>query len=445
MASSKALLAATLAAVALASTACGSPNAAHEAGGGAASSGASDSASTAKALGVDLAKCGSDPTAKLGIDVKVGQTFAMSGGPATAFAPVGAGVKAGFQSFNDTGNFRTKFNLIQADDAFAPDKALTATQQLIDKDKVSAMAVTIGTPQVLAVRPLLNAECVPMLSGQAGGASANAPAKFPWTVPFTLPSTVDARIWVENIVAKYPDGAKVAMFHSNDSPGKQFFEAVKKYMAGTKSTIVSEQTIENTDAAAPASQVTSMRSSGASVLIAAPTGSGCASLMKEVAGQGWKPTFYISSQCQATLFDAAGTAANGVLVNGIIKDPTRAPYNNDPDVVAAVAQLRKFAPSAPVNYSTILGMMYASPFFAASKQAAASPLGLSRLGILQAATHMTFQPPLALPGVKYQLDYPKDQVAMEAAQLQQYDAASKTFTKVKLYDFEGQMTGVASS
>jgi branched-chain amino acid transport system substrate-binding protein len=442
----KPLLAASLVVVALFGAACSST--APGGGGGNnnnTGSGGAAAEAAAKALGIDLSKCSTDPTAKLGSTVKVGQTYAMSGGPATAFAPVGQGVKVGVENFSATSGLSSKFQLIQADDQFAPDKALTATQQLIDQDKVAAMTTTIGTPSVLAIRPLLDTECVPLIGGAAGGASADQPSKFPWTVPFTLPSAVDARIWVQSISDKFPAGAKVAMFYANDASGKEFLAAVKHYISSTKSTLVSTQSIEDTDAAAPASQVTTLRSSGATVLLAAPTGSQCVSLMKEVAGQGWKPTFYMSGTCSTSLFDLAGASANGVYVNQYVKDPTRAPYNTDPAVVAAVAALKKYSPSTAINNSSVAGMMYPSPLFEAIKQASSSPLGLTRLGLLQAATHMTFQPDLLIPGIKYSLDYPKDEVAMEAGDLTQYKASNKTFANIKLYSFEGQMTGVASS
>lgn len=414
---------------------------------GAASGSSADVAATdAKALGIDLSKCATDPTPRLASGtVNLGETYAMSGGPATAFAPIGQGVKASVQNFNDTSGLPVKFNLIQADDQFAPDKALTATQQLIQQSNVAAMTTTIGTPSVLAVAPLLNSSCVPLIPASAGGAEANTPTKNPWTIPFTLPSAVDARIWVQNINDKFPSGAKIAMFYSNDATGKNYLTAIKHYLADTKSTIVSTQTIEDSDAAAPASQVTTMRTSGATVLIAAPTGSQCPTVIKEAAGQGWKPTFYMSSGCSSSLIDLAGAAADGLYVNQFVKDPTRAPYNTDPAVVAAVAVLKKYSPSTPLSSSSLVGVMYPTILFEAIKKAINSPLGLSRLGILQAATHMSYQPDLLIPGVTYSLNYPKDVVAMEAGELTQYKASDKTFTPIKLYNFEGQMTGVASS
>jgi branched-chain amino acid transport system substrate-binding protein len=434
------LLIVAVVAVALMGAACSSTP-----GGSTRSSGSSSSAdAVAKALGIDLSKCALDPTQRLSGTVKLGQTYPMSGGPAAAFAPLGHGVKASVENFSATSGLPVKFDLIQADDQFAPDKALTATQKLIQQDKVSAMTTTIGTPSVVAIRPLLEQNCIPLIAGAATGASANQPSKYPWAVAFTLPSAVDTKVWATHIASKFPNGAKVAMFYSDNASGQDYYKSFKQYLGQTKSKIVSTQTIQDTDSAAPASQVTTMKASGANVLVAAPTGAQCATLMQTTAAAGWKPTFYMTWACSSSLFDLAGSAANGVYVNKIVKDPTRAPYNNDPAVKSAVAILKQYAPGATITDQSLIGMMFTEPLFDAIKSAEKSPLGLSRLGLLQAATHMSFQPDLLIPGVKYQLNYPTDEVAMEAAQLTQYKAADKTFTYDKLYNFEGQMTGLAS-
>ena len=49
-----------------------------------------------------------------------------------------------------------------------------------------------------------------------------------------------------------------------------------------------------------------------------------------------------------------------------------------------------------------------------------------------------------LPGVIYSLNYLKDEVAMESAQLSTFNAASGQWQKVKVYNFNGQTTGEAS-
>jgi branched-chain amino acid transport system substrate-binding protein len=395
-------------------------------------------------MGIDLSKCASDPTKAVSTPIQAGEAFPKSGGPAAIFAPIGAGVTTAI-AVNNADSSKTQIKLTQVDDQFDPAKTLTAAKQLIDQDKVAALTSVLGTSNIIGLNPLLNSECVPLIAAQAGGAEANAPKTNPWTVIWTLPSAVDARIWVDDVTAKHPEGAKIAVFTANDSSGKDYLAAVKHYVAGTKNKIVSTQTIEDTDSAAPSSQVTTMRSSGANVLMSAPTGGQCIAEMKEVAAQGWKPTQYMSYTCPASLFDLTGAAANGVFLNQYIKDPTRAPYNTDPAVVAAKAALAKYAKGTDATTTSFGGLVYEEALLKTVENAKQSALGLSRLGLLEAATHLEYQSTLMIAGITFHLDYPKDEVAMEGAQISSYKAASKTFTYGKLYNYDGQMTGVASS
>lgn len=433
----------TLAVVGIAAltTACGSTAPGGDSGG---SSGSNSEATTAaKALGIDLNKCATDPTKAVSAPVPVGETFPKSGGPAAIFAPIGAGVSTAIAQNNDTAG-STQLKLTQVDDQFDPAKTLTGAKQLIDQDNVAALTSILGTSNIIGLNSLLNSECVPLIAAQAGGVEANTPKTNPWTVIWTLPSAVDARIWVDAATAKYPSGAKIAVFTANDSSGKDYLNAIKHFVKGTKHKIVSTQTIENTDSAAPSSQVTTMRNSGANVLMSAPTGGQCISEMKEVAAQGWNPTHYMSYTCPSSLFDLTGAAADGVFLNQYVKDPTRAPYNTDPAATAATAALAKYSPSTPANTTSFGGLIYEEALIKAVEAAKGSKLGISRLGLLQAATHMDYQPDLTITGVKFHLNYPDDEVAMEGAQLSSYQAATKTFDYGKLYNYDGKMTGVAS-
>jgi branched-chain amino acid transport system substrate-binding protein len=423
----------------LVTVACSSPTKDNSASGSTGGSDANAAAAAAKALGVDLTKCPTDPTKKFGTEINVGNTIPQTGPVGAVLGVIGTALKAAFDADNASYGLKTKFNLVTKDDAFSPDKALTSTQNLLDEDKVDLMSTVIGTAQVAGVRSVLNDDCVPLIPGVSGGASANNPSKFPWTVAFTLPFATDARIWLADVTAKHPNGAKIAVLYANNESGKDYLAAIKKYAGINK--IVATQSIEATDTGSPSSQVTTLRGSGADVLLAGVAASQCATSMKEVAAQGWKPAFYMSSSCGSGTFDIAGPAANGVFINTYFKDPTRGQFVSDPDMLAAVAALKKADPNATINNTSMGAFNYAQIIFEAAKIAEASPLGLSRLGMLQAVTHMDIQLKLVLPGIHFKLDGLKDQVAMEAAVLTAYDTASKQFNNVKLYDFEGQMTG----
>jgi branched-chain amino acid transport system substrate-binding protein len=434
-------LLAAMVVVALTSAGCGSPP-----GSSGAESSADDPAAVAaaKELGINLKDCPTDVTAKFGAEVNVGASLPLSGGPAaTAFAGLADGMNAAFDEANANLGLATKFKLVVKDDQFLPDKALAAAQELVQKDQVEAMSGILGTPQVLADRDLLNKECVPMVPAVGGGSVLVDPVNHPWAVPLTQPFSLDTRIWVEHVNEVHPDGVKIALFTGNTASGKDYATNVKKWLAatGSKSKIVVEDTIEGVDAAAPSSQVTTMRNSGADVLMAAPTGAQCISLMTELANQGWTPETYLTGTCFSTgLFAAAGAAGDKVMVALYLKDPDSPRFKNDADVKRIVGAMEKYVPDAKINTTTLSGYMVAESFAQAAKGAASSDLGLSRLGLMQAAHHLNYHPAQFLDGVNVKLDGADDPFAVEASELNSWNAKTRAFEPIKLYDFEGQLS-----
>ena len=441
----------TVAITVIAAAACSSPS--NDGGGGngtqsTSSSSASAAQTAARELGIDLSKCPTNITMPLTGTIKVGTTLAETGPEAAALAPVGVGEKAAIANLNATSGLPVKFSLIQQDDQFNPAMTLSATQQLIQADNVELLDGTIGTANIEAIQPLTNQYCMPLIAGNAGGATADQPSKYPFITTWSLPSYVDVKVWVQYVKDHFPAGAKVAVFTGDTDTGQDYLNAIHSLIKGTNITIVSSTTIEPTDAAAPASQVTTMKASGANVLFAAPSPSGqCAGIIDQVAAQGWKPAaFMLTSQCSTlALVQPAAKAAQGVLCDLYINDPTATSAASDPGLQQIVAAVKKYEPGQPLSGSTMAGYSAIEVLFKAAEQAAKSPLGLSRLGILYAATHMTFQSSTMLPGVIYSFNYLKDEVAMESAQLSTFNSASGQWQKVQVYNFNGQTTGEASS
>lgn len=431
-------LAATLSALAL--SACGGAPGGDDGGGG---SGDDAATAAAEALGIDLADCPADVTDVLPGTANVGLTLPLTGGPATAFAVLGPGAEAALEEANDTAGFDTQFTLLQKDDQFLPDKTLAATQELIQKDKVVGMTGVTGTAGVMAIRDLLKQDCIPGIALPAGGSGAADP-DYPEVVQGALPFSLDVRIWVESVNENYPDGAKIATFIGNTESGKDYTAQIDRWLEETdsKSEIVDAETIEAADAASPASQVTTMRNSDADVLFAAPTGAQCISMMTEMANQGWKPDTYLTTNCAASAyFGAAGDAADGVYAVQAFKDINSPRFADDAGVAEVKAALEKYSPKADVtNTTTYSGYTYGEAFVEAAKIAAASDLGLSKLGLIVAGRSLDFHSPMMVDGVDFTVDGLTDMVPIESAELNQWSVAEGGFTQGKLYGFEGELT-----
>lgn len=398
-------------------------------------------------MGIDLSKCPTDITKPLTGTVKVGTTLALTGPVAPALAPLGAGEKAAIEDLNATSGLPLKFALTVKDDQFAPDKTAVAAQELMQSDKVDVMDGTVGTANVAAVQPLAQKYCVPLIAGNAGGTSINNPQKYPFTTLWGSPSYVDVKGWFQYLQDKYPNGAKIALMTANTDSGLNYLAAANDLAKGSKFKIVSKTTLDATDTNVPSSQVTKMKASGATVLLASVSpGPQCSSLVNEVAQQGWKPnTFMITNSCSTlALMTPAGKAAQGVLTNLWLNDPSGSTATSDGGLQKIIAAIKKYQPGQPLNGSTVAGYSVIEVLFKAAEQAKTSDLGLSRLGILYAAWHLTFHTSAWLPGLVYSLDFPKDEVNLEAEQLSSFDAKAGQWQKIKIYDFNSQLTGKAS-
>ncbi|MBS42457.1 MAG: hypothetical protein CMH83_04675 [Nocardioides sp.] len=399
--------------------------------------------SAAEELGMDLADCPAGVTEPLPAEANVGLTLPLTGGPATAFAVLGPGAQAALEEANATAGLDTSFNVIQKDDQFLPDKTLAATQELVQKDQVVAMTAVVGTAGVMAIRDILREDCVPGVSMAAGGVGAIDP-EYPEIVQGVVPFTLDARIWVEAVNERYPDGAKIATFIGNTESGKDYGEQIDRWLeeTGSASEIVSAETIEAADAASPSSQVTTMRNSGADVLFAAPTGGQCISMLTEMANQGWEPETFLTTNCaSSTYFGAAGPAADGVQTVQSFKDINSPRFAGDEGIAAVRDALTEYAPDADVeNTTTYSGYFYAETLVEAAKAAAESDLGLSQLGIIYAARHLDFHSPLLIDGVDFTVNGTEDMVPIEAAELNTWSVDDGGFVQGELYDFEGELT-----
>lgn len=442
----KRILPAAFLAVALGTTAaCGSPTGDEPTGSGSASS---EAVEAAEELGIDLSQCPTDITEPLTGTIQIGTTLAQTGPAAVAFAPVTVGLQAAVAELNETADLPVDFELTVMDDQFAPERSRSGAQELIQSDGVDFLVAVIGTPNVAAVRDVAEQYCVPLIAANAGGRSANEVSNFPFTTVWSLPSYVDVKSWVARMESQFPDGGEIAVLTANNDTGNDYLEAIDDQLEGTNLSVVSRTTIEANDTAPPSSQVATMRASGADILLAVPTASGqCAAVINEVANAGWEPdAFFMSSQCQNTsLIRPAGAAAEGVLLNLYTKDPNAPGAESDPDVQAVVAAVQDYQPGAQMYGSTMTGYSGVEVLYRAAEEAARSPLGLSRLGLLYAATHMTFEPITSVDGVTYSTNYPDDQVAMESGQLSRFDAASGAWVPVETFDFDGETTGSASS
>jgi len=429
--------------------ACSSDKKTDTGGAAASSNGAGSGGGGGSAFKVDTSNCPPEATQKIEGTVKIGTTMPLSGGPAAAaFAPVAEGLKAYINDAN-TKNLvpGVKLELTIEDDQFNPTLTTPAVDKLLDQTGVNLMTGMIGTANGLAVRDTLNSECVPQLFNNSGDPRWGQAKDFPWSTGILTPYNTETSIYVEDMKKQFPDGATAAVFNVNSDFGQDYKDQFEKLASDAKINIVDTQTIEGTDSAPPTSQVTSIAGKKPDIILAVPLGAQCPAFLKEVANAkattpGWQPRIYLTATCASTLLLAlSGEAANGIIteVTGIdVADPKNA---SNPKVVDYKAIMTAAGFPADGDFATASAGWAVGEFTVeVLKEAAASPDGLTRASIINAARALDYHPSLAREGLQFKTNGTDDPYLNEECQVVQYDATSKTYTDLGsiVTQFEGK-------
>jgi branched-chain amino acid transport system substrate-binding protein len=353
--------------------------------------------------------------------IVIGGTVPITG-PAALFGSVGRGADAYFKYVNAHGGVNgRKIKYVYRDDAYDPSKTVQLTRELVENDKVFAIFSTIGTDNTIATTDYLNAAKVPQLFAGTGAARVGDAAKtHPWTMGY-LPSFRAEGAIYGRAIAKQA-GAKVAVLYEASDFGKDMTTGLKKGLGAKASAVVAEQAYQPTDTSID-SQMSTLRASGANVLVLNVTPQYAILAYLAAHKFGWRPKIYLSSVCiSPNVMDivraSVGQEVNGSQSIAFVKDPTDTAWAKDPAVVLYRSILKKYAPDAkPEDVYNFYGMGVAYTMVDALKHAGKNP---TRASLLKAAQHLDETNPFMRPGVKIATS-PTDYYPISKAQLVRYD------------------------
>ena len=283
-------------------------------------------------------------------EVRIGSTAPLSD-PMSVASAVTKSFAAYFEKINgeEGGINGRKIKVITGDDGNAPSRAVEETRKLIEQNGVLFMATAAGTAPQLAVQRYLNDRKVPQLFPASSAPAFYDPQKSPWTVGFGPSHYSEGRL-IGKYVSETLPRAKIAVLFQNDDFGTEFLRGAKETLSnGT--TIVAQQSY---DAANPKvdSQITSLQSSGAEVLLAFATETAATQAIRHAAEIGWKPKIFvpaISSSVSRVLQPAGLENSKRVFTATYAKDPTS--WANDPDVKEFAAWMKKYNASVDIHES----------------------------------------------------------------------------------------------
>ena len=156
---------------------------------------------------IDTSTCppGSDTTGVTGDTITIGTSLPQSGLYA-AFSAILDGEQAYIDYTNANGGVtvagkKYQIKLVAKDDAYVASKTVTNVQSLLTDDHVFALLNVVGTKNNLAIRDLVNRECVPDLFA-ASGATQWGNHKFPWLIGSELvPYPLEVKTFVDYLKA----------------------------------------------------------------------------------------------------------------------------------------------------------------------------------------------------------------------------------------------------
>jgi branched-chain amino acid transport system substrate-binding protein len=394
---------------------------------------------------VDTEACADADAANAPIEgtVEIGSVMPLSGGvAAAAFAPIADGFRAYIDHANEEGLLEgLELELSIEDDQYREDLTLAAVTTLIDAG-IDLFSGIIGAPNNMAVRDLLNDDCIPQLNALnvlTGSSEWGDVADHPWTTGLLVPYTVEAKVYAAQLRELHPGGATVALFYVDSDLGHLYADAFRDVADDFGLEIVEEQTVDAADTNPPISQVANIASAAPDAIVAVPLGAGCITFLAElgaaIASAGdWTPDTFITSTCaNSRILAAAGAAADGVYTSANLRDPSDPAEADQPGVREFVEYMTSIDRQDIIATAGV-GWTTGEVTVAIIEQAMASPDGLTRASIINAARDLTFVPSLGRDGVELRSDGEADPHLAESLQVLQYAAGTGstpgTFTDV---------------
>jgi branched-chain amino acid transport system substrate-binding protein len=337
---------------------------------------------------VDTSTCTSDLTTGVNGDtIKFGTSLPTSG-LYSAFEEIGFGEQAFFDYTNANGGVeiagkKYKLELVAKDDAYDAQKTVTNVQSLISDDKVFGLFNVVGTKNNLAIRNLINQECVPLLFAASGATQWGNP-DFPWLIGSELvPYPLEVQAFVDYLKANKPD-ATIAVLRANDDFGRSYSETLDELVQGTQLKVVQTEEYDSSGFAVE-TQVNSLAATNADAFLVAGTLLACPGALNAAAAADWKPITYVSGTCASkTLLN--GPNADGVLTVAPLLDPADPANGSNPGMKLYAEQVKKYEPKADTTNSIVLYGWTTAALLVKTLEAAEK---LDRGSVMEAARTLT--------------------------------------------------------
>jgi ABC-type branched-subunit amino acid transport system substrate-binding protein len=268
---------AVLTAVALAAAGCSSSG--SSGGSKGSSSGSKNAPLTASAPGITASS------------ITIGSHQPLTGIAAPGYDEIAPASNAYFQYVNSHGGiYGRKIVYKYLNDQYNPAITVSVVHQLVLQDNVYAIFNGLGTPTHLQVAPFLNAEKVPDVFVASGCECWNDTAKLPWTTGWQLDYIREGKL-LGHYIEQHFKNDKIGFFYQDDEFGGDGVKGLEDEIPAKQ--IVSKESYDPTNVKI-APQVTSLKASGAQVVVSFSVPAFTALLKLTMLGLKYSPQLVVS-------------------------------------------------------------------------------------------------------------------------------------------------------
>jgi branched-chain amino acid transport system substrate-binding protein len=333
-------------------------------------------------------------------EIRLGNTMPYSG-PASAYGTIGKAMAAMFRMANDDGGFAgRKVNFLSYDDGYSPPKTVEQVRRLIEEDQVAAMFAPLGTPTNSATVRYVNAKKVPDLFLSTGADKWGDYKEHKWVIGWQPSYVTESQVYAKYILQQKPD-AKIGILYQNDDFGKDYLHGTRDILGDRYDKMVTTASYEVTDATID-SQLVSLRSAGADVLMTVASPKFAAQSIKKVADMQWRPLHVltgVSVSVGAVMVPAGVENGIGIVSSAYLKDPTDPRWEGDAGMRQWRAFMAKYYPDGDLkDLGNVSGFGLTWTMMQTLRQCGND---LSRENMLKQATGLTdLEVPVLLPGIR---------------------------------------------
>ncbi len=353
-------------------------------------------------------------------EIKIGNTSPYSG-PASTYGTLGKLEAAFFGMVNEQGGVAgRKITYITLDDTYSPPKTMEQARRLVEEDQVAFLFATLGTPTNSAIVRYMNQKKVPHLFLATGADKWGDYKTSPYTIGWQPSYRTEAQIYAKYILKEKPD-AKIALLYQNDDFGKDYMLGLKDVLGDRFDKLVTVSTYEATDATIE-SQLTTLKASGANVLVLAALPKHSAQAIRKVHDLAWKPLFLMSNvsiSVGSVMVPAGAENGIGIVSAAFVKDPSDPRWAADPGMAEWRAFMTKYMPGADqTDNNNVVAYGLCKTILQVLKQCGQD---FSRENIMKQANSVTnLEVPVLLPGIKLNTS-PTNHHPIRAMQLERWN------------------------